>query len=145
MNVTILLFPTVKLLHNSILQLQVKGWLNLMRKYFLSCILMRHECFQEWTFFIVHSDERDGALDIDVAPNTDVTSFSRSHSLSSQHSPPSFLFVSTTTIGMVGQRGKFIYRYLREMFNSKWENYLNLGSFVFYFMKIQETSNLKHL
>lgn len=66
-NITILLFPPVKLLHHSILQLQVKEWLSLMRKYFLSCILKRHECFQEWTFFTVHSDERDGALDIDVA------------------------------------------------------------------------------
>lgn len=56
-----------------------------MRKYFLSCILTRHECFQEWTFFIVHSDERDGSLDIDVAPNTEATVFPQTF--------PTFLFI----------------------------------------------------
>lgn len=73
-----------------------------MRKYFLSCILTRHECFQEWTFFIVHSDERDGSLDIDVAPNTEATVF-----------PPNILYFplylsQPQPYGMVGQREKFI-------------------------------------
>lgn len=38
-----------------------------MRKYVLSRVLKRHEAFQEWTFFTLHSEERDGALDVDVA------------------------------------------------------------------------------